>query len=472
MKMSRTITIEPVSRIEGHAKVTVNLDEAGEVTDARLHVLEFRGFEKFMEGRMIWEAPRITTQICGICPVSHHLAAAKACDNLFGVEIPETAKKLRELMQMSQYIHSHALHFFFLAAPDFVLGPDADPAKRNVLGVIGVNPELAKKAITLRKMGQTMVERVGGKAIHPVTAIPGGMSKPLSKEDREQMLKDAKTAIELSQLALEVGKGVFEKYSNLIPKFAAIETKHMGLTKKGNLELYDGTLKINDINGTNLVEFEPRNYIEHIAEHVNDWSYLKFPYYKAMGYPDGIYRVGPLSRINVADQISTPLADNELKEFKKAFGSSAQFTLLYHYARLIELLYASERAEELLNDESITNEKVRVPVVRGEGEGIGVIEAPRGTLFHHYRTDSAGRVTMSNLIVATAGNNQAMNMSIAQVANGFIKNGKFTEGILNRVEMAIRAYDPCLSCATHAAGKMPIELELRTPQGVVDTIRR
>ncbi|MFZ3060264.1 MAG: Ni/Fe hydrogenase subunit alpha [Candidatus Methanoperedens sp.] len=470
--MSKTITIEPISRIEGHAKVSVNLNDKGDVTDAKLHVLEFRGFEKFMEGRMIWEAPRITTQICGICPVSHHLAAAKACDDLFGVEIPETGRKLRELMQMSQYIHSHSLHFFALAAPDFIMGPDADPAVRNLLGVIAADAELAKKAITLRKMGQTMIERVGGKAIHPVTAIPGGMSKPLSKEDRGQMLKDAKTALELSQLALDVGKGVFEKYKDLIPEFAAIRTKHMGLTKNGALELYDGKLRINDINGGKLVEFEPRNYLSHIAEHVNDWSYLKFPYYKPMGFPDGIYRVGPLSRMNVADRISTPLADEEMKEFRKAFGSSAQFTLLYHYARLIELLYASERAVELLDDESITNEKVRIPVVRGEGEGVGVIEAPRGTLFHHYKTDSSGRITMANLIVATAGNNQAMNMSIADVAQGFIRNGRFTEGILNRVEMALRAYDPCLSCATHAVGQMPLELELHTPEGITDIVRR
>lgn len=470
--MNKTITIEPISRLEGHAKVSVNLDENGDVVDAKLHVLEFRGFEKFMEGRMIWEAPRITTQICGICPVSHHLAAAKACDDLFGVEIPETGRKLRELMQMSQYIHSHSLHFFALAAPDFVFGPDADPAVRNLLGVIGANPELAKKAITLRKMGQTMIERVGGKAIHPVTAIPGGMSKPLSKEDREQMLKDAKTAVELSTLALDVGKDIFEKYRDLIPKFAAIKTKHMALTNKGALELYDGMLKINDINGGNIIEFDPRNYIEHIAEHVNDWSYMKFPYYRQMGYPDGIYRVGPLSRMNVSDRISTDLANTEMKEFKRSFGISAQFTLLYHHARLIELLYASERALELLSDESITDEKVRVPVERVEGEGVGVIEAPRGTLFHHYKTDSSGKITMANLIVATAGNNHAMNMSIADVAKGFIKNGKFTEGILNRVEMALRAYDPCLSCATHAMGQMPLELELRTQECLLDTIRR
>lgn len=470
--MSQTVTIEPISRIEGHAKVTVDLDDSGNVSDAKLHVVEFRGFEKFMEGRMIWEAPRITPRICGICPVSHHLAAAKACDDLFNVDIPDPAKKLRELMQMAQFIHSHSLHFFFLAAPDFVLGPDADPTQRNIFGVIGADPELAKKAITLRKMGQTMIERVGGKAIHPVTAIPGGMSQPLSEENRDQMLKDAKTAVELSQLALEVGKGVFEQYKDLIPKFAPIETRHMGLTKNGNLELYDGTLKLNNVDGSNLAEFDPRNYIDHIAEHVEDWSYLKFPYYKSLGYPDGTYRVGPLSRINVADSISTPLANAEMKEFKSAFGSPAQYTLLYHYARLIELLHASERAEQLLSDSSITSQDVRVPVERCEGEGVGVIEAPRGTLFHHYKTDFAGKITMANLIVATAGNNPAMNASIASVAKGFIKNGQFTEGILNRVEMAIRAYDPCLSCSTHAVGQMPMELELRTPEGVVDVIRK
>lgn len=472
--MGKKITIEPITKIEGHAKVTIHLDDKGNVAESRFHVIEFRGFEKFCEGRMFWEMPVITERACGICPVSHHLASAKACDDLLGIDIPPAAKKLRELMHMGQTIHSHSLHFFFLAASDFVLGPDADPAKRNVIGIIEADPELGKKAIKLRRIGQTIVERVGARAIHPVTAIPGGMSKALSHEDRFIMLKEIDEAIDLAKVSISVGKGVFEKYADIVPTFANIQTKHMGLVKDGNLELYDGQLRIIGEDGKKLAEFDPRNYLDHIGEHVESWSYLKFPFYKKDGWPKGIYRVAPLSRLNVADSISTPLADAELMELKKlGNGKPVQATLYYHLARLIELLYAAERAKELLIDDEIVSPDVRIKVERKEGEGIGCIEAPRGTLFHHYWTDDIGKITRANLIVATVNNNPAINMSVNAVAKEFVKDGKVKEGALNMVEMAIRCYDPCLSCATHAIGQMPLVVKLLAPDGtVLDVLER
>jgi NAD-reducing hydrogenase large subunit len=436
--------------------------------------LEFRGFEKFCEGRLLSEMPVITTRICGICPVSHHLASAKACDEALGVDIPPAAKKLRELMHMGQFIHSHALHFFYLAAPDFVLGPSSDPAKRNVVGIVEADPELGKKAIRLRQIGQNIIEHVGGRPIHPVSAIPGGMSKPLSHEERFIMGKEIDEALELAQLGLQVGKAVYEKYADVVPKFAVIKTNYMGLVRDGNLELYDGTLRIIDETGTTLEEFDPRNYLDFLGEHVEDWSYLKFPFYKDQGFPEGVYRVAPLGRLNVADGISTELANEELKEFKKlGKGGPVHETLYYHYARLIEILYAVERARELLKDDEIVSSDVRVRVERKAGEGVGVIEAPRGTLIHHYWSDDSGKIERANLIVATVHNNPAMDMSVNEVAKEFVKGGKIEEGALNMVEMAVRCYDPCLSCATHAMGQMPLVIELLAPDGtLVDVIKR
>jgi NAD-reducing hydrogenase large subunit len=472
--MSETITISPVSRIEGHGKVTIHLDDNNRVTESRLHVVEFRGFEKFCEGRLMSEMPVITTRICGICPVSHHLAAAKACDDALGVDIPPAAKKLRELMHMGQVIHSHALHFFFLAAPDFVLGPASDPAKRNILGIIEADPELAKKAIRLRKCGQNIIERVGGRAIHPVTAIPGGMSIPLSHKDRFVTAKELEDGLELARLALQTGKGVFEKYAGLAPRFAPIKTKYMGLVKDGNLDLYDGKLRIVDEDGGRLDEFDPREYLDFLGERVEDWSYMKFPFYKKEGYPEGAYRVGPLARLNVAEAIATPLANRELVEFKKlGAGHPVHETLYFHYARLIELLYAVERARELIHDDEIVGEDVRVKVDRRRGEGVGVVEAPRGTLIHHYWADDCGKIEKVNIIVATAHNNSAINRSLSAVAREFVKGGKIEEGALNMVEMAVRCYDPCLSCATHAIGQMPLRISLLDAEGtVVDIAER
>lgn len=466
--MGEKITIEPITKIEGHAKVTIHMDDAGNVAESRFHVVEFRGFEKFCEGRMFWEMPVITERACGICPVSHHLASAKACDDLLGIDIPPAAKKLRELMHMGQTIHSHALHFFFLAAPDFLLGPDADPATRNIIGIIGADPKLGKKAIKLRKIGQTIVDRVGGRPIHPVTAIPGGMSAPLSHEHRFMMLQEIDEAIELAKLGVATGKKVFEKYADIAPTFATIETKHMGLVKNGNLELYDGHVRLINEEGEKLEEFDPKDYLNYIGERVESWSYLKFPFYKKEGWPKGIYRVAPLARLNVADGISTPLANAELKEFKQlGNGKPVQATLYFHLARLIEILYAAERAKELLLDDEIVSREVRVQVQRQAGEGIGCIEAPRGTLFHHYHVDEVGKITRANLIVATVQNNPAMNLSVNAVAKEFVKGNKISEGMLNRVEMAIRCYDPCLSCATHAIGQMPLEINLLAADGTL-----
>jgi len=470
--MSKKITIEPLTKLEGHGKVTITLDNKGEVSDAHFHVTEFRGFEKFCEGRMLWDMPVITTRICGICPVSHHLASAKACDNLLGVTIPETAKKLRELMHMGQYIHSHALHFLFLAAPDMVVGPDADPKDRSVIGILEKDPETAKKAIRLRKIGQEIIDRVGARPIHPVTAIPGGMSRPLSHEDRFFLLKEINDAITLSEMAVELAQQLIEKYPEMLEGLGKPDGKFMGLINNNSLELYDGTLRIRG-KGKDI-EFDPARYLDYIGEHVEDSSWLKFPFYKKDGWPDGIYRVGPLARLNVAEAITTPLASERFKEFKaKGNGKLLENNIYYHWARTIELLYAAERARELLKDDAIVGDEYRVKVERRAGEGIGVIEAPRGTLIHHYWADDDGRITKANFIVATAHNNKAIDLSVAQAARSFIKNGKMSEGILNRIEMAVRCYDPCLSCATHAIGKMPLEVRLVSSDGeVLDMIRR
>jgi NAD-reducing hydrogenase large subunit len=472
--MSQTITISPITRVEGHGKVSIRLNEKNEVEDSHFSVVEFRGFEKFCEGRLMSEMPLITSRICGICPVSHHLASVKACDAVLGVTIPPAAKKLRELIHMGQFIHSHALHFFYLAAPDFVLGPDSDPGKRNVIGIIEANPELGKKAIQLRKIGQNMIERVGGRPIHPVTAIPGGMSKPLTHEDRFLMRREIDQAVELARLALTIGKSIYAQYEGLAAHFAPLKTKYMGLVNNGFLELYDGTLRLIDEEGQKLEEFEPKDYLDFLGEQVEDWSYMKFPYYKKEGSKDGLYRVAPLARMNVAEAIGTPLAGEEHKEFMKlGNGKPVHETLYFHYARLIELLYAAERARELLDDDEIVSKEVRVKIDRQAGEGVGVIEAPRGTLIHHYWTDYDGKIEKANIIVATAHNNRAINWSVNEVAKAFVKDGKLGEGALNRVEMAVRCYDPCLSCATHAMGNMPLVISLLAHDGTeLDTIER
>lgn len=462
-EVKKTIEINPVSRIEGHGKVIIQLDEEGNVADAKFHVTQFRGFEKFCEGRVFWELPAITPRICGICPVSHHLASAKACDEILGVELTRPAKLLRELMHMGQYIQSHALHFFHLASPDLLLGMDAEPAKRNVIGVIAENPELATKGVRLRSFGQTIIQKLGGKKIHPNGAVPGGMTTALSVADRDHFLKQIDWAIADAQIALDILKSYYDKDKDFVCTCASFPTGYLGLVdKNNNLEFYDGKLRLIDQKGKVLEnQFNPSNYLDIISEYVEDWSYLKFPFYKKLGYPKGIYRTGPLGRLNVSQGISTPLASSELKNFKKLGDNGVvEGSLYYHYARLVELIYAIERTRQLLEDKDICSTDLIVTSDKYNDQGVGVIEAPRGTLFHHYWVDETGKILKANLIVATGNNNAAMNKAVHAVAKEYIKNGKVTEGILNRVEVAIRCYDPCLSCSTHAIGQMPLRIQV------------
>lgn len=465
--MGRKITIEPVTRIEGHAKVTIHLDDAGKVERAFFHVNEFRGFEKFTEGRPYYEMPQITERICGICPVSHHLASAKACDGIAGVQPTRTAALLRELMHMGQYIQSHSMHFFELAGPDLLLGFDADPAIRNVAGVVQLDANLALKAVGLRKYGQEIIRILGTKRVHPIFAVPGGVNAPLLPADRDALLKPIDEMIASVQIGIQVGKDWLEKNADVVAKFAVFPSGYAGLVgPKGQLELYDGQMRIVDKGGKRLAQFDPKDYLQHIGEHVEDWSYLKFPFYKKLGWPGGTYRVGPLGRLNACDSISTPLAQAEFKNFKKINGGRpVENTLYYHYTRLIEGVYALERARQILEEPDICSTDILTPSNTVTGEGVGCVEAPRGTLFHHYRTDANGLLTRVNLIVATGHNNWAMSQSVESVAKAFVDGKNLTEGMLNRVEAAIRAYDPCLSCSTHAVGQMPLEVVLCGPDG-------
>ena len=469
------ITIEPVTRIEGHAKVTIHLNAKGKVDKAFMHVNEWRGFEKFTEGRPFFEMPQITPRICGICPVSHHLSSAKACDRVVGVTPPRPAQLLRELMHMAQFIQSHSMHFFELAGPDLLLGFDADPAIRNVVGVVQANPDVALKAVRLRAFGQDIIRKLGGKRIHPNHSIPGGVNAPLSLKDRDEILSQVDDMTDVVKIAMTVAKGWYEKNMDLVNSFAVFPSGYMGLVDaQGGLQLYDGMLRLVDSAGKKLEEFNPENYLDYIGEHVEDWSYLKFPFYLKMGWPKGTYRVGPLGRLNVADKIDTPLANEEFKNFKAlGSGKPVEGTLWYHYARLIEDLYAIERAKEILLDPDVLSTDLATDYAALTGEGVGCIEAPRGTLFHHYKTDPNGMLTKVNLIVATGHNNWAMSNSVEMVAKAYVDGKKLTEGMLNRVEAAIRAYDPCLSCSTHAIGAMPMVVEMLEPDGtVVDRISR
>jgi NAD-reducing hydrogenase large subunit len=470
--MGRKVTIEPVTRIEGHARVTVHLDDAGDVEHAYFHVDQFRGFERFCQGRMFFEMPAITPRICGICPVSHHLVSAKACDQIAGVEPPRPAKLLRELMHMGQMIQSHSMHFFHLASPDLVLGFDADPAIRNVVGIIDAAPELALKAVALRKYGQELIRTLSGRRIHPKFAVPGGVNKALSPADRDELLAPIDDLISYMQEGMVIAKQWLEANQDVVQRFANFRSGYMGLVdaETGALELYDGAVRLIDRDGNLLEQYDGRDYLDYIAEHVEDWSYLKFPYYKKLGWPEGVYRVAPLGRLNVADCISTPLANEEFENFKAIADGPVEPSLYMHYARLIEDIYAAERAREILEDPDVTSTEIINESHTITGEGVGTIEAPRGTLFHHYKTDDNGQLTDVNLIVATGHNNWAMSTSVDMVAKEFVDGNNLTEGMLNRVEAAIRAYDPCLSCSTHAIGQMPILIEVRGPDG--ELVRR
>lgn len=479
--MSKTLVIQPVTRIEGHAKVTIQLDDAGNVSDARVNVVELRGFEKFCIGRPVEELPRIVTSICGVCPWSHHLASAKACDAVFGVEPPAGGRRLRELANSIAYTEEHILHFYFLAGADFVMGPSADHSIRNVIGIASAVPDIAKRVVRSRHLGARMLEILSGKSIHPVAAVPGGFSKALSPEERDTMLPMAEEVLELAKFTMSFAKtDIFPKYLDAVKTLGVIKTGFLGtVTNDGTLDLYDGVLRMMQSDGT-YEDFTYDKYTEYIAEHIEPWSYLKFPYMKKAGKlsmdldnPVGIYRTNTLARINVCDRMRTPLAQKEFEEFRSNFGRPVQLTLAYHWARLIELLYNAEYAVQLLKSPDITSTDIRVPVKPRAARGIGCVEAPRGTLIHDYETDADGIVTNVNLIVGTTHNNAPINMSVKRAAIDNIKGGKYDQGLLNMVEMAIRAYDPCLSCATHDLdGHIPVEIKILASDGEMIAVVR
>ena len=469
------ITIEPVTRIEGHAKVTIHLNDAGSVDHAYLHVNEFRGFEKFCEGRLYFEMPSITPRICGICPVSHHLASAKALDALTGQIPPRPANLLRELMHMGQIIQSHSMHFFELAGPDLLLGFDSAPEIRNVAGLIGANPALTLKAIQLRKFGQEIIHTLGGRRIHPNFAVPGGVNKALTSDERDTILQGVPEAIQSVQTGLQIMKDWAAANREDIDKFAVFPTGYFGMvTPTNGLELYNGQIRLIDRSGGDLERFDGTHYLDYISEHVEPWSYLKFPYYKKLGYPAGVYRVGPLGRLNIAEKIDTPLAGQEFRLFKALTpGKPVENTLYYHYARLIEALFAVERVSQLCEEKDLLSTEILNTRKNFTGHGVGVLEAPRGTLIHDYHADEDGKLLKVNLIVSTGHNNWAMSNAVDSVAKTYVHGPDVKEGMLNRVEAAIRAYDPCLSCSTHAIGQMPLHVEILDPAGhVVRTLSR
>jgi F420-non-reducing hydrogenase large subunit len=449
--MGEVINIQPVTRIEGHAKVAIHLDDVGNVADTRLHIQTLRGFEKFVEGRPAEEMPRIVCHICGICPWAHHLASSKAGDACFGVTPPPAAVKLRRLMQMIAYVGDKMLHFYFLAAPDFVIGPDADYSVRNVVGIVDAAPDIAKQVVHLRHLTAQILEQFAGRAIHPTFSMPGGVSKPMTEAERSEIKEHAKEFLDFSLFTIKFAKeNVFAKYMDAIKALGVIEVGHIGtVTDDGALDFYDGKIRLMKPDGT-YDDFAYDEYLDHLGEHVEPWSYQKFPYAKAWGQgfamdldnPGGIYRSNCLARINVCDKMATPRAQEELEEFRSNFGRPAHLTLLYHYARLIELVQCAENLVELLEDPEITDPNIRIKIEPKAGRGVGCVEAPRGTLIHDYETDDNGLITKANLIVGTTHNNAAMNMSVKQAATELIKDGTYDQGILNKVEMAIRAYDP------------------------------
>jgi len=470
--MPQTIVIDPVTRIEGHAKISVFLNDQGNVDDARFHVVEYRGFEKFCEGRPMWEMAGITARICGICPVSHLLCAAKTGDKILAVQVPPAGEKLRRLMNLGQITQSHALSFFHLSSPDFLLGWDSDPATRNVFGLIAADPDLARAGIRLRQFGQTVIELLGAKKIHSAWSVPGGVRSPLSEEGRAWIVDRLPESKETLYTALNLFKSLVEKMPTEVAEFGQFPSLFMGLVgKNGEWEHYGGHLRFTDSTGNIVADnLSEDDYQDFIGESVEKWSYLKFPYYKPLGYPDGIYRVGPLARLNVCNHIGTPEADRELTELRQRFGPVMTSSFLYHYARLVEILACLEAIERLMDDPDILSPNCRARAGINRLEAVGVSEAPRGTLFHHYKVDQDGLIEKVNLIIATGNNNLAMNKTVAQIAKHYIRNNDVQEGFLNRVEAGIRCYDPCLSCSTHAAGQMPLSLEVVSADGEV--IRR
>jgi NAD-reducing hydrogenase large subunit len=473
--VTREIVIEPVTRIEGHAKITIQLDDHGQVADAHFHVTQFRGFERICQGRPVHELPSIMARICGICPVSHLIASAKACDQILATEPPPTGAALRRILNLAQVVQSHALSFFHLSSPDLLFGFDAEAGGRHLFGVLEANPRLARDGVWLRRFGQQVIESIGGKRIHPAGVVPGGMAAPLQPETRAQILAALPEALTATQRALDWYKASVRRFEEEAARFGDFPSAFMGLVgPDGAVEHYDGALRVVGADGAVLAErADPRPYWEYLGEAVEPWSYLKSAYWKDLGYPDGLYRVGPLARLNVADQMGTPQADEELAEFRGRLGRTPASSFHYHQARLLEILGCLERLEQLLGDPEICSPMVRSTAGINRQEGVGVAEAPRGTLLHHYRVDRDGIVAWANLVIATGHNNLAMNRSVAQVARHYVKADRLTEPMLNRVEAAIRCYDPCLSCSTHAVGQMPLHLQLLAPDGsVLDECKR
>ncbi len=482
--MSKKIVIEPVTRVEGHGKVTIHLDDQGNVAQSRLHIVEFRGFERFVQGRPYWEAPVLVERLCGICPVSHHLAAAKAVDVIAGAGtgdgLTPTAEKIRRLMHYGQMFQSHTLHFFHLASPDLLFGYDAPPEQRNVIGVALANRELATQAVLMRKYGQEVIAATAGKKIHGTGAIPGGVNKSLTIEERDTLLKgraplNADKMIAWSQGALAFFKDYYKKNKAFIDGFSQFPSNHLSLVRKdGALDLYHGVLRAVDAAGKKILnDVDYQDYLSHLREEVRSWSYMKFPFLKILGKEKGWYRVGPLARLNTADFIPTPLAQKEFEAFKAVTGGKPNNMCMHtHWARLIEVLHSAEVIRDLLLDSDITGTDL---VTKGKWQpvGVGVIEAPRGTLMHHYRVNEDDLITMANLIVSTTHNNEPMNRAVNCVAKAMMTGQKeITEPMMNAVEVAIRAYDPCLSCATHAYGQMPLEVSLYDATGKLISQRR
>jgi len=467
--MAKRILIDPVSRIEGHAKISIFLDDEGNVLDAEFHVVEFRGFEKFCEGRPFSEMTGITPRICGICPVSHLLAAAKAGDAIMAVSIPPPAEKLRRLMNLGQFIQSHALSFFHLSAPDLLLGWDTPPAQRNVFGLIASKTELARAGIRLRQFGQEIIELLGGKKIHPAWAVPGGVRSALTEERRTRIRSWLPEAYQTITTALGLMKQVLESHKAEVQIFGNFPSLFMGLVDpEGTWEHHGGKLRFVDSSGSIIADqLDPQKYFEFIGESVQKSSYLKSPYYLPLGFPDGMYRVGPLARLNIAEQMGTSKANAELKNFKKIGRRAVTSSFLYHYARLIEILACVERVEAVLEDPDLLSEDLRADAGINSLRGVGVSEAPRGTLFHDYTVDRGGLLRKVNLIVATGQNNLAINQTVAQIARHYIRDHDVSEALLNRIEHGVRCYDPCLSCSTHAVGQMPLQVRLIGPGGTV-----
>ncbi|QDX80585.1 Ni/Fe hydrogenase subunit alpha [Denitratisoma sp. DHT3] len=475
-KNLRRVAIDPVSRVEGHGKVTILLDENDKVHQVRLHIVEFRGFERFIQGRPYWEVPVMVQRLCGICPVSHHLAASKALDVVLGAErLTPAAEKLRRLMHYGQILQSHALHFFHLSSPDLLFGFDSEVGKRNIVGVAAQYPDIAKKGVLLRKYGQEVIRMTAGKRVHGTGAVPGGMNKALTRAERDALRADVYQMVAWSREAVAIIKQLHRQNPALYDGFGAFRSNFMSLVAPdGAMDLYHGALRARDADGKIIFDqVDYQRYDQVIAEEVKPWSYMKFPFLQQLGPEDGWYKVGPLARVQNCDSIPTPFAEAERRELAAHAGAGPlHATLGYHWARMIEMLFAAETIKDLLGDDDLESGDL----LRGgerRKEGVGVIEAPRGTLFHHYRVEDNDLVTMANLIVSTTHNNQAMNTAVREVAKKYLDGRELTEGLLNHIEVAIRAFDPCLSCATHALGRMPLEVRLENHEGdLLDRLRK